>query len=124
MILEKLKAYFSIREIEKYAFNFEKMASYNPLVIQEQDEKVIELAKAVDRLSHVSRHINNELKEQNGMIGDLENDIDGNTNAIETVNGRLDRLKRTLSKNCCSDYYIVIVLVCILLVMILLAIYV
>jgi hypothetical protein len=46
------------------------------MIMREQDEDLTELGQGVDRLQELSEGINQELKIQNKMLSDLDQDIE------------------------------------------------
>jgi len=77
--------------------------------IKQQDKALDNLGKAVDKLEVIGRDINQELSEQNVMIGKLENEIDDAQDRMNVVQAALSKLLKT--KDGCMIWTIVILAV-------------
>lgn len=82
-------------------------------VIRQQDDSLVELGNAVDRLHAVGKEINTEVKEQNILLDELGNEIDTASTRMEAVQEILGKLLRT--KDGCQIWTIVIL--CLILVL-------
>ena len=75
-------------------------------MINRQDESLDHLGQAVDRLGHISRSVNEELKEQNVMLDHLEKDMTVASSNMDQVQKMLGKLLKT--KDGCQIWTIVI----------------
>jgi len=75
-------------------------------LIKQQDESVGALSHAVDRLQEYGKSINSELKIQNKMLDELDNDLDDAGNKMNFVQAKLSKLLKT--KDGCQIWTIVI----------------
>jgi syntaxin 6 len=75
-------------------------------MIQQQDVALDSLGNAVDRLEGMGRTINTELKEQNRLLDELDQDIDDAGEKMNFVMGKLSKLLKT--KDGCQIWTIVI----------------
>ena len=91
--------------------------------LEDQDDKLVELGNAVDRLKKISWDINGELKSQNVMLGDLENGVGDANSKIYTVNNKLDFVLRKIgaSKSECG---VIVVLVCVVILLLFLVVFI
>jgi len=78
-------------------------------MISQQDVALDSLGNAVDRLEGMGRSINTELKEQNRLLDDLDQDIDQAAEKMNFVMGKLAKLLKT--KDGCQIWTIVILAV-------------
>lgn len=84
-------------------------------MIGEQDRALDTLGIAVDRLGQLGKEVNEELKEQNVLLNNLDRDLDDAGNKMNTVQAALSKLLKT--KDGCQIWTIVILfLILILLV--------
>lgn len=74
--------------------------------INQQDEALIGLGQAVDRLDAMGRTINEELKDQNRLLNDLDRDLDDAGEKMNFVMAKLSVLLKT--KDSCQIWTIVI----------------
>lgn len=81
--------------------------------IKRQDENLVVLGKAVDRLEDIGKGINEELRVQDKMLDGLEGDIDDATDRMNTVQAALSKLLKT--KDGCQIWTIVILAVILIL---------
>ena len=81
----------------------------------EQDQALDGLGAAVDRLGEIGKEVNTELKEQNLMLNQLEDDLDSAGNRMGVVQAKLSKLLQT--KDRCTIWSVVILtlIFCILL---------
>ena len=89
--------------------------------IIQQDDQLHNLGLAVDHLTVIGTDINQEIKEQNVMLGSLETDLDDAGNKMGVVMASLSKLLKT--KDGCQIWTIVILAV-ILIILIALIIWV
>lgn len=89
-------------------------------MIQDQDVALDGLGQAVDRLHLVGRSINDELKQQNRMLNELDQDLDDAGEKMNFVMAKLSTLLKT--KDSCQIWTIVILAV-ILIVLVALTIF-
>lgn len=75
-------------------------------MIHRQDESLDQLGQAVDRLGHISRSVNEELKEQNVMLDHLEKDMTVASSNMDQVQKMLGKLLKT--KDGCQIWTIVV----------------
>lgn len=75
-------------------------------MIRQQDDSLDQLGRSVDRLGTIGRDINTEIKEQNVLLGHLENDIDETAERMNVVQAALSKLLKT--KDGCQIWTIVI----------------
>jgi len=75
-------------------------------MIGHQDEAIDSLGAAVDRLGQLGHEVHIELKEQNVMLGGLEDDLDEAGNRMNMVMASLSKLLKT--KDGCMIWTIVI----------------
>ena len=82
--------------------------------IQQQDVALESLGGAVDRLGDMGRGINEELREQNKMLDDLDGDLDTAGSKMDMLMAKLSKLLKT--KDGCQIWCIVILtlILCIL----------
>jgi chromosome segregation ATPase len=78
-------------------------------MIGNQDIQLNSLGQAVDRLEGMGRTINTELKEQNRLLEDLDNDLDEAGEKMNFVMAKLSKLLKT--KDGCQIWTIVILAV-------------
>ena len=78
-------------------------------MIGQQDVQLNSLGQAVDRLEGMGRTINTELKEQNRLLDDLDNDLDEAGEKMNFVMAKLSKLLKT--KDGCQIWTIVILAV-------------
>jgi syntaxin 6 len=110
----------SSREMENTRFVKEQRGLTQQMISQ-QDVQLGSLETAVDRLHVAGTAINEELKTQNKMLAELEDDIDDAGNKMGFVQAKLAKLLQT--KDSCQIWTIV-ALVLILLILIALVIWV
>lgn len=77
--------------------------------IAEQDENLMELGGAVDRLQDIATGVNEEVKLQSGLLDDLEKDLDGASSKMDYITHKLGKLLKT--KDGCQIWTIVILFV-------------
>lgn len=77
--------------------------------IDQQDEALMGLGQAVDRLGDMGRTINDELKDQNRLLNDLDRDLDDAGEKMNFVMAKLSALLKT--KDSCQIWTIVILAV-------------
>lgn len=77
-------------------------------MIAQQDEQLEHLGSAVERLGDMAGSINDELKEQNRMLGELDEDLDEAGNKMNTVMATLSKSLRT--KDSCQIYTVVVLI--------------
>jgi len=77
--------------------------------ISQQDEALVGLGQAVDRLGDMGQTINNELKDQNRLLNDLDRDLDDAGEKMNFVMAKLSSLLKT--KDSCQIWTIVILAV-------------
>jgi len=75
-------------------------------IIEQQDVMLGDLGSAVDRLGDMGRGINEELKEQNTMLGQMDEDLDEAGEKMNFVMARLAKLLKT--KDGCQLWTIII----------------
>lgn len=75
-------------------------------MINQQDQALDSLGQAVDRLGDMGRSINVELKDQNRMLNELDNDLDDAGKKMNFVMAKLSVLLKT--KDGCQIWTIVI----------------
>lgn len=68
--------------------------------MQQQDMEMQQLGSAVDRLGEIGRGINEELKSQNQMLGDLEEDVDKQNLKMEAVLESVQKLLDSTKGGC------------------------
>jgi len=90
------------------------------MIMNQQDEDLEELGFAVDRVQDMAVGINSELKTQNRMLNDLDQDLDEATEKMNFVMGKLAKLLKT--KDTCQIWTI-LALTLILIILIFLLIY-
>lgn len=78
-------------------------------MIQDQDTALVGLGQAVDKLGDMGRTINDELKKQNKMLDELDNDLDDAGEKMNFVMAKLSTLLKT--KDSCQIWTIVILCV-------------
>ena len=78
-------------------------------MISQQDVQLSSLGQAVDRLEGMGRTINTELKDQNRMLNELDNDLDEAGEKMNFVMAKLSKLLKT--KDGCQIWTIVILAV-------------
>jgi hypothetical protein len=116
---ESLGAVTSIeKENSRFIRNQQQVTREN---IAQQDIQLEQLGHAVDRLEGVGRTINTELKEQNIMLQQLDDDLDDAGNKMNFVMSKLSKLLQT--KDSCQIWTIVILAV-ILVILVALTIFV
>ena len=75
-------------------------------MLGEQDHALDGLGAAVDRLGEISKEVNTELKEQNLLLNQLDDDLDSAGNRMGLVQTKLAKLLKT--KDGCTIWTIVI----------------
>mmetsp|Transcript_46486 Transcript_46486/g.105014 ORF Transcript_46486/g.105014 Transcript_46486/m.105014 type:complete len:247 (+) Transcript_46486:144-884(+) len=90
------------------------------MIISQQDEDLEELGQGVDRLHEMGQGINEELKQQNKMLNELDRDLDEAAEKMNFVMGKLAKLLKT--KDTCQIWTIII-LTLVLVLLIFLVIY-
>lgn len=90
------------------------------MIINQQDEDLEELGQAVDRVGDMATNINQELKTQNKMLKELDDDIEAAAEKMNFVMGKLAKLLKT--KDTCQ-IMTVIILTLVLVLLIFLLIY-
>jgi hypothetical protein len=75
-------------------------------IINQQDMALTDLGASVDRLGDMGRTINEELREQNRMLDDLDDDLDAAGNKMNFVMSKLAKLLKT--KDGCLIWTIII----------------
>jgi len=83
-------------------------------IIKQQDQDLDHLGHAVDKLHNIGKEINTEIKEQQILLDNLDNEINDASSRMDTVMAALQKLLKT--KDSCQIWTIVILAV-ILLVM-------
>jgi predicted nucleic acid-binding Zn-ribbon protein len=81
--------------------------------IKKQDENLLILGHAADRLHEVGKNIKDELDDQKGMIDGLEGEIDDASDRMNSVQAALTKLLKT--KDGCQIWTIVILAVILIL---------
>ena len=104
-------------EEENHSF-IQDQRQQTQFAIREQDTALDELGLAVDKLHVIGRGVNEELKEQNRMLDDLDRDIDEAGGKMNYVQEALSKLLKT--KDGCQIWTIVILflILCILVALI------
>ena len=104
-------------EEENHSF-IQDQRQQTQFAIREQDMALDELGLAVDKLHVIGRGVNEELKEQNRMLDDLDRDIDEAGGKMNYVQEALSKLLKT--KDGCQIWTIVILflILCILVALI------
>jgi syntaxin 6 len=64
-------------------------------IIDQQDVALTDLGASVDRLGDMGRTINEELREQNAMLDELDDDLDDAGNKMNFVMAKLAKLLKT-----------------------------
>lgn len=77
-------------------------------MIAQQDSQLEQLGSAVERLGDMAGSINDELKEQNRMLEQLDEDLDDAGNKMNTVMTTLAKSLRT--KDSCELYTVIILI--------------
>lgn len=90
------------------------------MLIDQQDEELVELGEAVDRVNDMAVNIHEELQTQNRMLKDFETDLDEAAEKMNFVMGKLAKLLKT--KDTCQ-IWTVIILTLILILLIFLVVY-
>ena len=75
-------------------------------IIEQQDEALTDLGMAVDRLGDMGRGIHEELREQNQMLDQMDDDLDEAGEKMNFVMAKLAKLLKT--KDGCMIWTIVI----------------
>jgi chromosome segregation ATPase len=104
-------------EEENHSF-IQDQRQQTQFAIREQDMALDELGMAVDKLHVIGRGVNEELKEQNRMLDDLDRDLDEAGGKMNFVQEALSKLLKT--KDGCQIWTIVILflILCILVALI------
>jgi len=99
--------------------------SYNlRQAMKQQDDNIDLLKQGIDRLSHISKIINDESKLQFIMCDDLEKDVDKNNLKISFVNNNLQKfIKDVVNLSFCNNYLIIILLIIILIILLFCVLY-
>lgn len=75
-------------------------------IIDQQDVALTDLGASVDRLGNMGRTINEELREQNQMLDELDDDLDDAGNKMNFVMAKISKLLKT--KDGCMLWTIII----------------
>jgi hypothetical protein len=78
-------------------------------MLKEQDNALDSLSGAIDRLDSLGREVNIELKEQNLMLNELDDELDDAGNKMNLVQQKLAKLLNT--KNRCTIWTVVILFI-------------
>jgi hypothetical protein len=76
------------------------------MMIKQQDQDLDHLGQAVDRLHNIGKEINTEIKEQQILLDNLDNEISDASSRMDTVMAALQKLLKT--KDNCQIWTIVI----------------
>jgi hypothetical protein len=116
MSINPMSKGMSIEE-ENHSF-IQDQRQQTQFAIREQDRALDELGNAVDKLHVIGRGVNEELKEQNRMLDDLDRDLDEAGGKMNFVQEALGKLLKT--KDGCQIWTIVILflILCILVALI------
>jgi hypothetical protein len=79
------------------------------IAMENQDIALVSLGTSVDRLGQIGREVNQELKEQNLMLNQLDSDLDDAGNKMNVVMGSLSKLLKT--KDGCQIWTVVILFI-------------
>ena len=71
-----------------------------PFFFTEQDAHLDNLSRSVGRQHHLSLQINDELGVHNGLLGELEHDVDHTHNRLGGARKRLETFSRGVKGNC------------------------
>ena len=85
-------------------------------MMQEQDDDLSELERAVAGTKHVALTINDELDEQNRLLDDLDEDVDAVGGRLRAATRRIGKVSQ-LSGNC-AQYTCMLLLIAVLVVLI------
>mmetsp|Transcript_10675 Transcript_10675/g.26142 ORF Transcript_10675/g.26142 Transcript_10675/m.26142 type:complete len:278 (-) Transcript_10675:238-1071(-) len=88
-------------------------------LVKEQDEQLAELSKCTERLNQTAQVINTELKEQERMLTELDEDIDRETEKMSFVMRRLGILMQSSDR---SQLWTILILFCIFMFLLMLVI--
>lgn len=100
--------------VEQENTNFIRNAGeQTKIAMENQDIALISLGTSVDRLGQIGREVNQELKEQNLMLNQLDSDLDDAGNKMNVVMGSLSKLLKT--KDGCQIWTVVILFIVLLL---------
>lgn len=104
-------------EEENHSF-IQDQRQQTQFAIREQDQALDDLGLAVDKLHVIGRGVNEELKEQNRMLDDLDRDLDEAGGKMNFVQEALGKLLKT--KDGCQIWTIVILflILCVLVALI------
>lgn len=72
----------------------------SPFFCTEQDAHLDNLSRSVGRQHHLSLQINDELGVHNGLLGELEHDVDHTHNRLGGARKRLETFSRGVKGNC------------------------
>ena len=105
--------------VEQENTNFIRNAGeQTKIAMENQDIALTSLGTSVDRLGQIGREVNQELKEQNLMLNQLDSDLDDAGNKMNVVMGSLSKLLKT--KDGCQIWTVVILFIVLLLLVALL----
>mmetsp|Transcript_24140 Transcript_24140/g.47431 ORF Transcript_24140/g.47431 Transcript_24140/m.47431 type:complete len:116 (+) Transcript_24140:291-638(+) len=89
------------------------------MLIRDQDEKLDELGLAAERLHHTAMTINTEIKDQQVMLNELENEVDAEAEKMNFVMKKMAKLLQTSDTKqiCLVLFLFVVFLILVFLVM-------
>lgn len=90
---------------------------HQQLLIQEQDEALDDVLGTVYNMKEVARVMNNELDDQQGLLQELEEDVDNTTSHLGSAKRRLDKIVDSNDYSSCTLLCIIIALFIIFLIL-------
>ncbi|OWZ17334.1 Syntaxin 6 [Phytophthora megakarya] len=110
----------SLKGLERNERYLEDETQRQQQIMQEQDKSLAGLETDITRLHGVTVEISNEVKQQNKMLDDLNDDMEEAQERMNFVMGRLSKLLKTKDK---CQLGLILFLVAVLVVMIFLVVY-
>ena len=94
---------------DDYLYN--KESETQSLLVKQQDEQLQHLARSVDRVSGMATHINQELRDQNRLIDDIDDEVDKTGGKLASLQTQLRRISNDKDK---GKYCVILCLVILL----------
>jgi syntaxin 8 len=97
----------------------QQVHEYHSQVIREQDTQLDQLSISVRRTGELSIQIGDELDEQNGMLGEVDEYVDRHQNQLDRAKGRLSRFAKAAKEGGNWTVIAVLTLILVLLLVVL-----
>jgi len=89
---------------------------HQQLLLQEQNEAMDDVLGTVYNMKEIARTMNNELDDQQGLLQELEEDVDNTTSHLSSARRRLDKIVDSNDYSSCTLLCIIIALFIIFLI--------